>query len=259
MIMSCYQHKQNVSILLVLSLMISIWFTVAPLGSANASILGSIGNAAKSIFVNVGALAAGAVTGVVGMAVGGGPLGMAVGGLGGYIVGKKVLNWTTASVGNFATVAGAIGGGLLCAGMGFPMLAIGVVGGGLLAKTVTKGVSALFGKNKGKSFTIAKKDIDQSAAAQEAKEIEAYLAASLNNYDKNKKAEATSNNVVLETNTGSSSGAPVSSQQAYELYTAAYKEYTSAAQAGDRARAEKSLESYRTYFKIYSDLLDQGR
>jgi hypothetical protein len=255
MMISCYQHKQNVSILLVLSLMMSIWLTTAPINTANASILGSIGNAAKSIFVNVGALAAGAVTGVVGMAVGGGPIGMAVGGLGGYIVGKKVLNWTTASVGNFATVAGAIGGGLLCAGMGFPMLAVGIIGGGLVGKLVTKGVSSLFGK--GKNFTIAKSDVDQAAAAKEAQEIEAYLAASLNNYQS--KNKATTSNTVLETTASSSSGEPVNSQQAYELYTAAYKEYTTAAQEGNKAKAEKALESYRIYFKTYNNLLDQGR
>ena len=141
-----YSARQNISVMLILSLIFSFWFTVAPVNKAEAGILSTVGSAAKSLFVNVGALATGAMSAVVGMAVGGGPLGMAVGGLAGYFVGKKVLNWTTSSVANFATVAGAIGGGLLCAGMGFPMLAIGIVGGGLVARLLTKGISAVASK-----------------------------------------------------------------------------------------------------------------
>ncbi len=253
MTMSCYQTKQKLSVFLIFSLIMSIWLTVAPINSADASLIKGAGRAVRSLFVNVGGLAAGVVTGAVGMAVGGGPLGMAVGGLGGYIVGKKVLNWTTSSVGNFATVAGAIAGGALCAGMGFPMLAVGVIGGGLIGKTVTSGLSKLFGKGK-KNLTIAKSDIDHAAAAKEAQEVDAFIR-SLQGGDNN----ATASDLSLEVQRPTGPSNSLSSQQAYELYTAAYKEYTTAVQAGDKAKAKTALENYRTYFSAYSQLLEQGK
>ena len=235
--------RQNISVMLILSLLFSFWFTVAPVTRAEAGFLSSVGNVAKSLFVNVGSLAAGVMGAVVGTAVGGGPLGLAVGGLAGYFVGKKVLNWTTSSVANFATVAGAIGGGLLCAGMGFPMLAIGVVGGGLIARLVTKGVSALFGK--GKNITITKGEIDEEAAKEEQAAIDDYL-----------------NNLIAENEAianGEVAGAPENSQEAYEKYTAAYAEYTAAVSRGDTAAAQKAMTDYKTYFKQYSQLLSVGK
>ena len=154
-----YNQRQSISTMLLISMLFSMWLTVAPIGQVHASLLGKVGSVAKSLFVNVGALAAGAFGGVLGMAVGGGPLGMAVGAVGGYIVGKKVLNWTTSSVANFATVAGAIAGGALCIGMGFPMLAVGVIGGGLIARLAVT-AAKLFGK---KTVTLKQSDIDPAA------------------------------------------------------------------------------------------------
>jgi len=107
-----YNQRQSISTMLLVSMLFSMWLAVAPVSPVQASIFSKVGGAAKSIFVNVGAIAAGAFGGVLGMAVGGGPLGMAVGAIGGYIVGKKVLNWTTSSVANFATVAGAVAAAL---------------------------------------------------------------------------------------------------------------------------------------------------
>ncbi|MDD3000784.1 MAG: hypothetical protein PHF29_03440 [Candidatus Riflebacteria bacterium] len=245
--------RQNISVVLVLSMLFSIWLTVAPINRAEASFLGNIGGTVKSIFVNVGGLAAGALAAVAGMAIGGGPLGMAIGGLAGFIVGKKVLNWTTSSVANFATVAGAIGGGLLCAGMGFPMLAIGVIGGGLLGRLITKGVTALLGK--GKNIVVAKSDMDPAAAAKESKEIENYIA-SLNAASSKSSPAAKSTYVNVET---TSTAVPTNSEEAYRRYSAAYKEYTEAAQQGDSAKAKAALESYRKYFELYSALLNQGK
>lgn len=250
-----FNSRQNISVMLVLSMLFSIWLTVAPVNRAEASFLGNIGSTAKSIFVNVGGLAAGALAAVAGMAIGGGPLGMAIGGLAGFIVGKKVLNWTTSSVANFATVAGAIGGGLLCAGMGFPMLAIGVIGGGLLGRLITKGVTALFGK--GKNIVVAKSDMDPAAAAKESQEIGDYLAA-LNASNAKSSPAAKSTYVNVET-TSSPNAVPTNSEEAYQRYSAAYKEYTEAAQQGDSTKAKAALESYRKYFELYSALLNQGK
>lgn len=248
-----FNTRQNISVMLVLSMLFSIWLTVAPINTAEASLLGSIGSAAKSIFVNVGGLAVGAVTAVAGMAIGGGPLGMAVGGLAGFIVGKKVLNWTTSSVANFATVAGAIGGGLLCAGMGFPMLAIGVIGGGLLSRLVTKGITSLFGK--GKNLVVAKKDLDPAAAAKESEEVGNYIN-SLGATSAKSSPAAETTYVNVET---TSATVPANSEEAYKRYSAAYKEYTEAAQQGNSTKAKAALESYRYYFQLYTALLNQGK
>ena len=67
-----YNRRQGLSLLLVLSMIFTMWLTVSPMNHADAGILSAVGNVAKSIFVNVGALAGGALTAVVGAAIGGG-------------------------------------------------------------------------------------------------------------------------------------------------------------------------------------------
>ncbi len=251
-----YNRRQSLSILLVLSMVFSMWMTVAPQNQANAGILSSLGNIAKSVFVNVGALAAGAMTAVVGAAVGGGPLGMAVGGVAGFFLGKKVLKWTTSSAANFATVAGAIAGGFLCAGMGFPMLAIGVVGGGLVSRLLVKGVSALVKKITGSSnLLITSGDIDENAAKAENDAMAAYLASL------QKDEPVVSTQTVEEetaTKTTSSTSEAKDSQTAYNNYTKAYEEYISCTQKGDVEGSKKAYESYRTNLTLYQSLLKAG-
>ena len=238
-----YNRRQGLSILLVLSMIFSMWLTVSPMNHADAGILSAVGGIAKTLFVNVGALAAGAMTAVVGAAVGGGPLGMAIGGVAGFFIGKKVLNWTTSSVANFATVAGAIGGGLLCAGMGFPMLAIGILGGGLVSRLLVKGVSALVKKiTGGGSIIIKKSDIDKKAAAAEDAEIAAYM--------EQRAAEQTK---VSQPETA------IDSQTAYNNYIAAYEKYVTCTQNGDAKGAKAAYEDYSTNMNLYQSLLKAGK
>lgn len=251
-----YNRRQSFSILLVLSMVFSMWMTVSPLNPANAGILSSVGNIAKSVFVNVGALAGGALTAVVGAAIGGGPLGMAIGGVAGFFATKKVLNWTTSSVANFATVAGAIGGGLLCAGMGFPMLAVGVLGGGLVSRLLVKGVSTLVSKiTGGKTLTVSKSDIDEEAARAESAELTSFIQ-SLQEDDSNiaattvTKTETTTKNTTYEVK---------DSQTAYDNYIAAYEQYCNCAQNGDTEGAKKAYETYSTNMKLYQSLLKAGK
>lgn len=251
-----YNRRQSLSILLVLSMFFCMWMTVSPLNSANAGILKSVGNIAKSIFVNVGALAAGAMTAVLGAAVGGGPLGMAIGGVAGYFVGKKVLNWTTSSVANFATVAGAVAGGFLCAGMGFPMLAIGIIGGGLVSRLLVKGISALIKKITGGSTALIKKgDIDPDAAQQESAEVTSFIE-SLN--ASNETTTATVKEEAKPAKEVSSSYEIKDSQTAYNNYIAAYQEYISCTQKGDVEGAKKANEVYTKNMELYQSLLKQG-
>ena len=236
-----YNRRQGLSILLVLSMIFSMWMAVSPMNQAEAGILSAVGGIAKSLFVNVGALAAGALTAVVGAAVGGGPLGMAIGGVAGFFIGKKVLNWTTSSVANFATVAGAIGGGLLCAGMGFPMLAIGVLGGGLISRLLVKGVSALVKKvSGGKSIFLKKSDLDQEAAVKEDAEVKAYIES----------LEA-----VRKSDTKTDTGSKIDSQTAYNNYMKAYEDYVAATQKGDAKAAKAAYETYTTNMNLYQSLL----
>ena len=253
-----FNRRQSLSILLVLSMVFSMWMTVSPLNPANAGILSSIGNIAKSVFVNVGALAGGALTAVVGAAIGGGPLGMAVGGIAGFFLTKKVLNWTTSSVANFATVAGAIGGGLLCAGMGLPMLAVGVLGGGLISRLLVKGVSSLVGKiTGGKILTIGKSDIDSDAAKAENAELTAFMNSIQTN---NVTSTTTTTASKTESATTKATTYVVEdSQTAYNNYIAAYEEYCNCAQKGDAEGAKKAYEAYQTNMNLYQSLLQAGK
>ena len=238
-----YNRRQGLSILLVLSMIFSMWLTVSPMNQADAGILSAVGGIAKTLFVNVGALAAGAMTAVLGAAVGGGPLGMAIGGVAGFFIGKKVLNWTTSSVANFATVAGAIGGGLLCAGMGFPMLAIGILGGGLVSRLLVKGISALVKKiTGGGSIIIKKSDIDSKAAAAEDAEVAAYM-------EQRAAAEQTVSQPVAE----------IDSQTAYNNYIAAYEKYVTCTQNGDAKGAKAAYEDYSKNMSLYQSLLKAGK
>ncbi len=247
-----YNQKQSLSTMLLVSMLFSLWVAVAPVGQLNASMLGKVAGAAKSIFVNVGAIAAGAFGGVVGMAVGGGPLGMAVGAVGGYIVGKKVLNWTTSSVANFATVAGAIAGGALCLGMGFPMLAVGVLGGGLIARLAVTTAQKLFGN---KTVSLKQSDIDPSAAAAESAATADFIA----------KLNA-GNETVAEVKEEPKAAAPVTasptvkdSQTAYNNYLAAYKTYMEATQKGDATAAKAAYADYKTNLDLYNSLIKSGK
>lgn len=248
-----YDRRQNVSLMLVLSMVFSLWVAVAPMTPVHASLLGSVKNVAKSIFVNVGAIAAGAFGGVVGMAVGGGPLGMAVGAVGGYIVGKKVLNWTTSSVANFATVAGAIAGGALCLGMGFPMLAVGVIGGGLVARLAVKGFQKLFGN---KTVTLKQSDIDPNAAKAESAATADFLAK-LN--AKSEPAAVVKAEPVKTAAPVAATPAVKDSQTAYNNYLAAYKSYMDATQKGDATLAKSAYTEYKTNLDLYNKLIKSGK
>lgn len=248
-----YSQRQNVSMMLVLSMIFSLWLTVAPVGQLHASMLGSVKNVAKSVFVNVGAVAAGLFGGVIGMAVGGGPLGMAVGGVGGFIVGKKVLNWTVSSVANFATVAGAIAGGALCLGMGFPMLAVGVIGGGLIARLAVKGVSKLFGK---KPVIMKHGDVNPAVAAQES----AVAAAFFDKLNKKSEDEPAAKKEEPSVAPSKPSAPSVSdSQTAYNNYVAAYKSYMEATQKGNAALAQSSYADYKKNLDMYNSLIKAGK
>lgn len=252
-----YSQRQNVSAMLLISMLFSLWAAVSPMGQLHASILTKVKDIGKSIFVNVGAIAAGIGGGALGMALGGGPLGMAVGAVGGFIVGKKVLNWTTSSVANFATVAGAVAGGALCLGMGFPMLAVGVIGGGLVARLAVKGFSKLFGK---KQVMLKQSDIDPAAAAKENAEAADFMA----------KMTGTSTVPVTSSagavKTASTAAAPtittpkvVDSQTAYSSYLAAYKQYMDATQKGNAALAKTAYADYKTNLDLYNSLLKGGK
>lgn len=235
-----YSRRKGLSILLVLSMFFSILFTVSPINEANAGVLGLVGSIAKTALVNVGALAGGAMAAVLGAAVGGGPLGMGIGAVAGYTVTKKVLNWATSDLSNFATVAGAVAGGLLCAGMGFPMLAIGVLGGGIVSRLLVKGVSALI--NKAKNASNKSDGVD----------VNYYLDNIKNRY-----STTTSSTVVKSSEIKSNNGVK-DSQTAYNNYIAAYEEYVKCAQKGDKTGAQAAYEKYTSNMSLYQSLLKAG-
>ena len=251
-----YNKRQGLSILLVLSMVFTMWMTVSPMNQANAGILSAVGSIARTLFVNVGGLAAGAMGAVVGAAVGGGPLGMAIGGVAGFFVGKKLLNWCTSSVANVATVAGAVAGGFLCAGMGFPMLAIGVLGGGLVSRLLVKGVGALIDRiTNGKTITVSKSDIDEAAAKEESDAVAAFI-----NGLQDDDTRVTTTTVKQDTPKVEEKKTVdiKDSQVAYDAYTAAYQRYVNCAQKGDTEGAKAAMEEYRTNISLYQALLKAG-
>jgi hypothetical protein len=248
-------RQKHITCLLLLSMLFSIWASVGPVGTAHAGLLGSVGSVARKIFVNVGGVAAGVFGGAVGAAMGGGPLGMAAGAVGGFIVGKKVLSWTTSSVGNFATVAGAIAGGALTLGMGFPMMAVGVIGGGLIARLAVKGISKLFGK---KTPVIPQTQIDPEAAAKENAAVADFIGKM--NSDKDTTASAPAIKEEPEpTQPKVTSKEVKDSQTAYEKYTAAYKNYMTATQKGDAAMAQSAYKEYKEYLSLYNSFIKSGK
>ncbi|RCK80916.1 MAG: hypothetical protein OZSIB_2804 [Candidatus Ozemobacter sibiricus] len=232
-----FRHRRELSVFLVLGMVLSLSTVTVP--KVQAGILQTAGSLLKTVVINGGALAAGYMGGVLGIALGGGPIGMVAGAVGGFIIGKKVLTWTTASVANAATVGGAIAGGLLCAGMGFPLLAAGVVGGALVARFGAQMISKLFQKVTGKPAPVV------DLKAQDAK-----AQAFIDQLTKPAPAAA------------APAPAPVAkaiepdrvdpSQGAYEKYLAAYKAYMTATQNGNAAEAQKAYAEYKKYLDLYN-------
>ncbi|MFZ2960215.1 MAG: hypothetical protein WA705_25315 [Candidatus Ozemobacteraceae bacterium] len=225
-------NKKDVSRLLVLTMLLSCWLAV-PI-PAKAGILQTAGSILKTVTVTAGSLAAGAMGGVLGIAVGGGPIGMVAGAVGGFIVGKKIMNWATASFANVATVLGAVGGGLLVVGMGAPMLAVGVIGGALLGR----GIAALFKKITGNDTTLV-------AVADDGKTQDF-----INHILPTNAAAA----VVPEATPAPVTVTPVAtdpSQDSYNRYLTAYKAYLEASQNGDSAAAQKCFGDYQKYLAEY--------
>ena len=252
MVTVAYRQRQNISTLLVLSMLFSLWVAVAPI---QASLLGSVGKVAKTIFVNGGAVAAGVFGGAVGAALGGGPLGMAAGAIGGFYLGKKTLEWTTSSTANFATVAGAIAGGALCLGMGFPMLAVGVIGGGLIARLAATGISKLFGK---KTPMVMESQVNSDAAAKESAAAAAWLDQ-LNKKSDQSVAAPAKTETVKKAEPVQSTPEVKDSQAAYDRYTAAYKNYMTATQKGDATLAQSAYADYKKYLALYNSYIKSGK
>jgi len=232
-----YHRRQEISIFLVLGMILSLW-TVLP-KPVHAGILSSAGSLLKTVVIQGGALAAGYMGGVLGMAVGGGPIGMVAGAVGGYIVGKKVLTWTTSSVANFATVGGAIAGALLMAGMGLPLLAAGVVGGALIGRFGAQLIGKLFKKVTGNSAPVVNM-AEQDKKAQEF----------INQLSQGNSPAPATNPAPAKPAVEPSQADP--SQGAYERYLAAYKSYMTASQSGNSAEAQKAYAEYKKNLDLYN-------
>jgi len=248
MVMSiAYRRRQDVSILLVLSMVFSLW--VALPQPANAGFLQSVGKAIRWTTVTAGSLAGAFMGGVLGMAVGGGPIGMVAGAVGGYIVSKKLMTWATSSFANIAMVLGAVGGGLLMAGMGAPMLAIGIIGGGLIARAI----AALIKKVTGKSAIMVNKENLESVKIQ--------LERSQSIIERRFSGSAVSEAAAAVESTTQAAGAAVvkTSQQVYDQYLDAYRAYMDATQKGDAAAAKSSYTDYQKYLAEYNQMLKDGK
>lgn len=248
-----HQYRQNVSVLLVLSMLFSVWFVSAPT-IAHASLWDTVKGVTKKVVVTGGSLATGFMGGVLGAALGGGPLGMAVGAAGGYIVGKKALEWTTKSSTNLVTVLGAAAGGALCIGMGLPMLAVGVIGGGVIGMLAAKAFKKMFGK---KDIMVEKGSIDPAAAAIESSAVGDFISG-MNNQTAAVTAAPVAPKPVVAT-PAVSSNTIKDSQSAYNKYLAAYKGYMTATDKGDSKLAQASYVEYKKYLNMYNEFVKAGK
>lgn len=240
-----YRRRQEVSILLVLSMVFSLWAAVPE--RVDAGFLQTVGKAIRWTTVTAGSLAGAFMGGVIGMAVGGGPIGMVAGAVGGYIVSKKLLNWATSSFVNVATTLGAVGGGLLMAGMGMPMLAIGIIGGGLIARAV----AALLKKVTGKSTILVNKKSLEVQEERSRSIIERRLAET--------STPATTPKVQSAPAAAKVEPAQLTSEQVYDQYLSAYRAYMEATQNGDSKAAQQSYTDYQKYLALYNQMLKQGK
>lgn len=241
MLATSFRHRQDISILLVLSMLFTITLTTMT-PPVDASFLRTAGSIAQTVFVNGGALVAGYMGGVLGIALGGGPVGMVAGGVAGFWLGKKALNWVTSSFANVAMVAGAVGGGLLVAGMGFPMLAVGVLGGAVLGR----GIAALIKKLTGREPPVVNRaEVDR----QHERAVE-FLA---------RRRVTQASSVIRPESKPVAAPAAVpkvdNAQQAYDKYLAAYKAYMEASQRGDARAARAAYANYKTYLRLYDTML----
>jgi hypothetical protein len=229
-------RKKDVSMLLVFTMLASMWLAVP----AKAGFLQTLGKITKTVVVTGGALAAGAAGAVLGMALGGGPIGMVVGGVAGFIVGKKLLSWATASFANVGTVLGAVAGGVLLAGAGVPLLVAGVVGGAIVGRLAVKLISKITGKVtnavqvKGVSAEMDRKSIEfvQGMAKMSSATTGAASAAA---------AKVT----------GAKAAVKVTTQNSYDRYLAAYRSYMAATQKGDPAAAKAAFTEYQSALAAY--------
>lgn len=233
--------RQEISMLLVVTMLISTWLAV-PM-PAKAGILGSLGKIAKTVVVTGGALVAGYMGGVLGMALGGGPIGMVVGGVGGFILGKKVLGWATSSFANVATVAGAVAGGVLLAGAGLPLLLAGVVGGALLGR----GLFTLIKRLTGRAPGLVKITGVNKAEAKQSQEFMNYLAHSSGTNP----AAAPAAAVPAITQSVQEAPAASGGQDAYNKYLASYRAYMDATQKGNSELAKKAFVDYQKNLTAY--------
>ena len=123
------------------------------------------------------------------------------------------------------------------------MLAIGVLGGGIISRLLVKGVGALVKKITGSStLTVNKNDLNNSS------EVDYYLDNINQKYNTSTvQSQTTSTNVSVQT-----------SQAAYDKYMSAYQEYVNCAQKNDQTGAKAAYDKYKTYLDLYQTLLKSG-
>ncbi|MBF0547968.1 MAG: hypothetical protein HQM08_26260 [Candidatus Riflebacteria bacterium] len=235
-----FKTKREISIFLVLNMLLSFLIITAP--PVKAGIMSTVGSLAKGIVVTGGSIAGALVGGTLGIAVGGGPIGMVLGGAAGYFVSGKVLNWLTANCTNAGTFAGAVAGGALCLGLGFPVVLCGLLAGGVIGHIVGGMIDNATGGGAQAMVSVAASD------AQAQSFIDHMMAG-------DGTAPAAPTDTAVSSGSGNSTSgaaaAPDQSQSAYENYLSSYKAYTDAVQKGDDKTAQKCLADYQKYYSIY--------
>ncbi len=209
---------------------------------AQAGLLGTVGGLVKSGVNLAGSVAAAYMGGVLGIALGGGPIGMVVGAAAGYWLGGKVMKWTTANWGNFSLVAGAAMGAVLTFGSGLPLLGIGIVGGALIGRGLVWACSKI------KSLFTKK----QPSTAEQA---EGYLKELTGGGIPPLPPPPPTTAAPVTPATPKPAAPPMDAQEAYKKYMAAFKVYMDATSKGDSAAAQAAYADYQKYMGLYQEAM----
>lgn len=240
-------HRQSICMLLVISMLFSVWSGSFVVLSAESSSR-SIRSVFKSIYEKNGPLLMSLVGGITGALIGGGPIGMVIGAASGYSLYSVMFK--NFNLRDFAMVVGAVAGAVLTFGMG-PLMIAGIIGGGLVGKLANSFIARFVRSGRRQRFEEANQ-VDHAVAARESAVAADFIAGMSSRAGSvtNKSGSAFSSSSESTTNEPG-----VDAQTAHARYVEAFQKYTEAAREGNAALAQAAHVEYRKYLDLYNRMI----
>lgn len=240
-------HRQSICMLLVISLLFSVWSGSFAVLSAESSSR-SIRSIFKSIYEKNGPLLMSLVGGITGALIGGGPIGMVIGAASGYSLYSAMFK--NFKLRDFAMVVGAVAGAALTFGMG-PLMIAGIIGGGLVGKLANSFIARFVRSGRRQRFEEANQ-VDHAVAARESAVAAEFIAGMSSNAGADNGRAGAASPSSTESITGEPGG---DAQAAYSRYVEAFQKYTAAAREGNAALAQAAHAEYRRYLDLYNRMI----